>query len=106
MGSALRGGWDDAVTEGRSAAEGGAGGAGGGAGHAAGGRGAGVLARTVEHLEHDHAEGPPVDRLAVALLQDELGREVLGRAAQRPRAVLDVLGEAKVDELERPVLRD
>ena len=45
-----------------------------------------------------------VHRLAVALLEDDLGREILGRAAERPAAVLDVLGEAEVGQLERAVL--
>ena len=52
-----------------------------------------------EHLIDQNAEGPPVDALAVALVADGLGREVLGRAAQRPRAVLDLLRKAKVDDL-------
>lgn len=34
-----------------------------------------------EHLVHDAAEGPPVHRLAVALLEQDLGRQVLRRAA-------------------------
>ena len=29
----------------------------------------------------EHAEAPPVDRVAVTLIEDELGREILGRAA-------------------------
>ena len=53
-----------------------------------------------EHLVDEHARRPPVDGLAVALGLDDLGREVLGRAAERPRAVLDQLGEAEVDDLQ------
>ena len=50
-------------------------------------------------LVEQHAEGPPVDALAVALHHYELGREVLGRAAHGVRAREDALGEAKVDDL-------
>ena len=53
-----------------------------------------------EALEGEDADGPPVDAETVPLDEDHLGREVLGRAAERPRAVGEHLGEAKVDELE------
>jgi hypothetical protein len=49
-------------------------------------------------------ERPAVHRLAVALLEDDLRREILRGAAQRPAAVLDVLGKAEVGQLERAVL--
>jgi len=57
-----------------------------------------------EHLERDDAEAPPIRREAVAALIDDLGCHVLGRAAERARA-LGRLGdararEAKVGELE------
>uniref|UniRef100_A0A182TKX5 Uncharacterized protein n=1 Tax=Anopheles melas TaxID=34690 RepID=A0A182TKX5_9DIPT len=52
------------------------------------------------HLVHQHAERPPVDRLVVALAQDDLGREILGRAAQRPGSALDALGEAEIGHLQ------
>ena len=45
-------------------------------------------------------KGPPIDGEVVPLVRDDLGREVLGRAAERPRAVLDKLGEAEVDDLQ------
>ena len=32
-------------------------------------------------LGFEHAEAPPVDRVAVTLIEDELGCEILGRAA-------------------------
>ena len=53
-----------------------------------------------EHLVDEDAERPPVGADVVALVGDDLGREVLGRAAEGPRAVLDVLGEAKVTNLD------
>ena len=53
-----------------------------------------------EHLKDQDAECPPVDGEVVALVGDDLGREVLGRAAERPRTVGDDLGETKVDDLE------
>ena len=55
-----------------------------------------------EQLEEEDAERPPVDRAAVPLARDDLGREVVGRAAQRPRAFVDDLGEAEVGDLEVP----
>uniref|UniRef100_A0A182Q467 Uncharacterized protein n=1 Tax=Anopheles farauti TaxID=69004 RepID=A0A182Q467_9DIPT len=52
------------------------------------------------HLVHEHTERPPVDRLVVALAQDDLRREILGRAAQRPGSALDALREPKVRHLQ------
>uniref|UniRef100_A0A182INX3 Uncharacterized protein n=1 Tax=Anopheles atroparvus TaxID=41427 RepID=A0A182INX3_ANOAO len=52
------------------------------------------------HLVHQHAECPPVDRLVVALAEDDLGRQVLGRTAQRPGATLDALGEPEIGHLQ------
>ena len=42
-----------------------------------------------EHLVDENAEAPPVHALAVPRPTHHLRREVLGRAAQRPRSVLD-----------------
>ena len=53
-----------------------------------------------EHLVDEDAQSPPVDAEAVPFVRDDLGREILGRAAQRPRALLDDLSEAEVDHLE------
>ena len=58
-----------------------------------------------EHLEDEHAERVPVDRLVVAFRLDDLGREVVGRAAERPRDVGAVAREAKVGEADVPVGR-
>ena len=50
-----------------------------------------VLSRVPgEHLVDEDAVGPPVDRLAVTLGQDDLGSEILGRAAQGPRPILNL----------------
>ena len=38
-----------------------------------------------EHFVDEHAERPPVYSLVVALAEDDLWRQVLGGAAQRPR---------------------
>ena len=46
----------------------------------------GVRRRTDEKLKAEDAKSPVINSLAVALLEDELGREILGCAAQRPRA--------------------
>ena len=40
--------------------------------------------------------GAPVDRLAVTLTLDNLGGEILWCAAESPRPILHLLGEAKV----------
>ena len=40
--------------------------------------------------------GAPVDRLAVALTLDNLGGQILWCAAESPRPILHLLGEAKV----------
>ena len=36
-----------------------------------------------QHLVQQHAQRPPVDRLAVTLAEEEFGREVFGGAAER-----------------------
>ena len=47
-----------------------------------------------EHLINEDAQRPPVDALAVALRLDDLGRQVLGGAAERPRAIGYLLGKS------------
>eukprot|EP00965_Chrysotila_dentata_P125829 4158863-Pleurochrysis_carterae.AAC.3 len=54
-----------------------------------------------EHLEQEHAERPVVNLAAVAVAREHLGRRVLGRAADGPRALSPVLhahAGAKVDQ--------
>ena len=51
--------------------------------------------RAGKHLHYQDAEGPPIDRYTVALAGDDFGREVLGRSAERVRAIGDHLGEAR-----------
>lgn len=53
-----------------------------------------------EHLVEEDAEGPPVDGLPVALVQQHLGGEVLRGPAQRVRARLHVLRKAEVRQLQ------
>ena len=55
------------------------------------------------HLVHEHPERPPVDGLVVPFAQDDLGREVLGRPAQRPRPPLHSFCEAEVGDLENAI---
>mmetsp|Transcript_36225 Transcript_36225/g.111497 ORF Transcript_36225/g.111497 Transcript_36225/m.111497 type:complete len:369 (-) Transcript_36225:59-1165(-) len=59
-----------------------------------------------DHLVDEDAQGPPVHGLAVALVQQHLGRDVLRRAAERvrPRAWLDDLCKAEICELGVAVL--
>ena len=53
-----------------------------------------------EHLIDEHPHRPPVDRLPMPLRLNNLGREVLGRTAQRPRPILNLLRKAKVGHLD------
>eukprot|EP00967_Tisochrysis_lutea_P130746 scaffold226570_cov24-Tisochrysis_lutea.AAC.3 len=79
--------------------------------------GAGLAAEgghTGEHLEKEHAKGPPVDAVAVRVAAHHLGGKVLRRAADgarglginlaatpvRPKGGPQPLGEPKVDKLE------
>mmetsp|Transcript_82673 Transcript_82673/g.256767 ORF Transcript_82673/g.256767 Transcript_82673/m.256767 type:complete len:219 (+) Transcript_82673:148-804(+) len=51
------------------------------------------------HLVDEDAEGPPVYGLPVALVEQDLWGNVLGRAAEGVRPMVDDLREAKVREL-------
>ena len=51
-----------------------------------------------DHLVGQDAEGPPVDGLAVAFVEQHLWGEVLGRAAQGVSAGLAVLSEAEIGQ--------
>mmetsp|Transcript_4360 Transcript_4360/g.11304 ORF Transcript_4360/g.11304 Transcript_4360/m.11304 type:complete len:212 (+) Transcript_4360:158-793(+) len=53
-----------------------------------------------QHFVDEDAERPPVHRLSVPFGLDDLGREVLGCATQRPCSVLNVLGEAEVGDFQ------
>jgi hypothetical protein len=57
---------------------------------------------TCEQFKHEYSERPVVGADVVALVQDDFGRHVLGRAAERPRLATDLqlFGETKVDELD------
>lgn len=57
-----------------------------------------------DHLKRKNAEGPPVDGLAVAFIQEDLRGQVLGRAAKRVSAGLAVLGEAEVSQFQVALL--
>lgn len=66
-------------------------------------------ALTEEHLVDEDAKGPPVDRATVALLEEDLGRHELGRAAEggRRRAVVHAfLAETVVGHLDVAVERE
>mmetsp|Transcript_8306 Transcript_8306/g.33615 ORF Transcript_8306/g.33615 Transcript_8306/m.33615 type:complete len:447 (+) Transcript_8306:240-1580(+) len=52
-----------------------------------------------EHFINEHAERPPVDRLAVALVENDLRGQVVGRATKRVRAMVDLLCESEVGHL-------
>ena len=57
-----------------------------------------------DHLVSQDAQGPPVDRLAMALVEEHLGCQVLGRPTQSVSARLAVLGEAEVGQLQVALL--
>ena len=52
-----------------------------------------------DQLIEQYAQGPPVHGIVVARTADSLWREVLGSAAHGEGAILDDLGETKVDHL-------
>lgn len=56
------------------------------------------------HLVDEYAEGPPVNSLAMALVQQDLGSEVFWGPAQSVGSSLDYLGEAEVSEFEIAVV--
>lgn len=58
------------------------------------------------HLINKDAQCPPVDGLAVTLVQKHLRSDVLGRATKRVSAVLDGLGEAEIRKFEETILRE
>ena len=53
-----------------------------------------------EHLVDEYAKRPPVDRLAVSTRLDDFWSQVLWRATQSPRPVINVLCKAKVSDLD------
>ena len=58
---------------------------------------------TGRHLVDQHAEGPVVDGPIMALVEDDLGSEVVGSTctAQSPKlAILDPLGQAEIHYLQ------
>lgn len=57
------------------------------------------------HLIDENTQSPPVDGLPVALIEDDLGGDVFGGAADREGAALvEDLGEAEVSELQVAVI--
>eukprot|EP00048_Salpingoeca_helianthica_P015277 m.225942 g.225942 ORF g.225942 m.225942 type:complete len:440 (-) comp16834_c0_seq1:103-1422(-) len=50
------------------------------------------------HLKHKHTNGPPVDGVSIALVDDDLRGKILRGAAHGVGAVVDALGKAKVGE--------
>jgi hypothetical protein len=53
-----------------------------------------------EHFKHEHAKRVPVDRFVVRLSLDDLWRQVVWCATQRPGDVGDEFGESKICELD------
>lgn len=49
-----------------------------------------------EHFVEEDAEGPPVDRLGMAFIQNNLRRQVLGRAAEGVSLAVDDFRETEV----------
>ena len=61
---------------------------------------------TNEHLVHEHADGPPVDRKVVTRLLENLGGHVLRRASNGTRqlSLLQALSQSKVNQLDVAIL--
>ena len=53
-----------------------------------------------DHLVREDTEGPPIDGLSVAFIEEHFGGEILGSSAEGVSAGLAVLGEAEVRQLE------
>ena len=58
------------------------------------------------HLVGEDTEGPPVDRLAVAFVEEDLRGEVLRGATERVCARLAVLCEAEISQFEVALIVD
>eukprot|EP01139_Manchomonas_bermudensis_P005649 Amastigsp_a175486_287.p2 type:complete len:380 gc:universal Amastigsp_a175486_287:226-1365(+) len=62
-----------------------------------------------EHLEEEHAEGPPVDGFVVAVALENLWRKILGGSAERPRGLAlahALFAEPKVCDAHVAFVRD
>ena len=59
-----------------------------------------------DHLVGEDAEGPPVDRLAVAFVEEDLWGEVLRGTTERVCARLAVLCEAEIGQFEVALIVD
>jgi len=59
-----------------------------------------------DHLVDEDTEGPPIDGLAVALVEQDLRRDVLGRSAERvgARSRLHDFCEAKIGQFEIQII--
>lgn len=49
-----------------------------------------------QHFVDEHAQSPPVDRFSMSLVEQNLGRQVLGSAAEGEGPILDLLGEPEI----------
>ena len=59
---------------------------------------------TCEHFVGKNSEGPPVDWLAVTLVEEDFRRKIFGSSAQGVGPGLAVLGEAEVGKFEIALL--
>lgn len=59
-----------------------------------------------EHFVHQDAQGPPIDWLSVALIQQDLWCYVLGRAADREGALGNYLRESEINHFEIAIVSD
>lgn len=59
-----------------------------------------------DHFVEEDAKGPPIGRLAVALVEEDLRREIFGRATHRERPIFNDFGEAEISDFEVAVLAE
>ncbi len=53
-----------------------------------------------DHFVDEDAQSPPVDGLAVSLVMEDFGGQILGSSTEGESPVLDDLGESKISKLE------
>ena len=58
------------------------------------------------HLVDQNTKGPPIDRLAVTLVEQDFRRDVLGSSANSVGTLSDYLGETVIDKFEVAIIAD
>ena len=58
------------------------------------------------HLVDQNTKGPPIDRLAVTLVEQDFRRDVLGSSTNSVGTLSDYLGETVIDKFEVAIIAD